>query len=229
MASVRNYAKGLAMPLLVLGMTSAQAAMLEGDRVWFSFDDSLTGLFGSASVAGDTLSFNPTEFKATAAGTGIVTVSGTTPLITITAKPSFVLEDLALLEQGNYFRIESGGGTTLVGAGGQFIVNNVAHPVTAGGLTDYLTVDDVTSTGLTTSSWIALADVGVSGTAATVKVQNILLAGITEGLEAAFIEKGLVSIEVGAEIGVVPVPAAVWLFGSALLGLSLVSRRRLAA
>lgn len=225
--SVRNWKKGLAVPLLVLGMGSAQAAMLEGDTVWFSFDDSLLGLFGSASVSGDTLSFDPTAFKANAAGPGIVTVSATTPLITITTKDMWVLDGVELFEQGDYFRIESGASTTLVGAGGQFIVNGSPVAVSAGGLTEYLTVADVINDGLSTTGWTASASAALSGDSATVKVQNILLAGLTGGLEAAFIEKKLVEIAVDTTF--VPIPAAVWLFGSALFGLTMVGRRRLSA
>lgn len=225
--SVRNWKKGLAVPLLVLGMGSAQAAMLEGDTVWFSFDDSLLGLFGNASVSGDTLSFDPTAFKANAAGPGIVTVSATTPLITITTKDMWVLDGVELFEQGDYFRIESGASTTLVGAGGQFIVNGSPVAVSAGGLTEYLTVADVINDGLSTTGWTASAGVALSGDSATVKVQNILLAGLTGGLEAAFIEKKLVEIAVDTTF--VPIPAAVWLFGSALFGLTMVGRRRLSA
>lgn len=228
MVIARNLLRGLTVPLLVLGMGSAQAAMLEGETVTFSWTGDL-GLFGEASVSGDTLRFDPTEFVANAAGPGIVTVSATTPTITIQTKPGFVLAGGSLLEQGDYFRIEAAGDpiTTLVGAGGQAIVNGTPLQLTAGGLTASLSPEDVVNSGLMTTPWSITHSAALGGTSIEVKLQNILVAGITGGLEAAFIEKKLV--EIGIDTAVIPVPPAVWMLGSALFGLAAIGRRRLAS
>lgn len=214
--------------VLGVGSASAQMVTLEGDTVEFTFDSgALSSLFGGFSVSGDSLVFDPTNFIAQATGPGIQIASATTPSITITPKAGFFATGVSLFEQGDYFRIESGGTTTLVGAGGQFIVNSTPYSITAGGLGAYQTPADIVMNGLVTSPWTISKDVSFAQTVdgTSVKLQNILIAGITGGLESAFIEKKLVTIT-----GVtVPIPEpetwALFIVGLGLLGLQL--RKRL--
>ena len=58
------------------------------------------------------------------------------------------------------------------------------------------------------------------------ELQNNLFATTSNDGERAWIEKKISAVEVGVSTTVIPVPAAVWLFGSGLLGLVGVARRR---
>ena len=230
--SVCKWRIGLAVPLLALGMGSAQAAMLEGDTVWFSFNDNLLGLFGDPSVSGDTLVFNPVDFDADVAGGGSDITDAITPVITITAKANYVIDDVELAESGSYFRIDpTAGMATLVAAAGNLIVNGTGVAFSAGGLGAFQSPADVVANGLSLVDWAAEAEAEDLGALlATVQIRNVLVAGAVggrRGIEMAFIGKDVIELEV--ETAVIPIPAAVWLFGSALIGLSVVGRRRLAA
>ncbi len=206
------------------GQASAAVVTVSGANVDYSFDDALLGLFGNYSIAGDTLSFDPTTFIANATGTGIVVTSATTPTITVTAKSGVKINAVSLFEQGDYFMINDGG-TTLVAASGQFIVDNAPNAINAGGLTAAQSPADVGANGLTTTTWTISKSVALSDAASTtLKLQNILVAGISGGMQAAFIEKKLVQFSV--ETAPVPVPPAVWMLGSAIVGLATVGRRK---
>ncbi len=56
------------------------------------------------------------------------------------------------------------------------------------------------------------------------QIQNNLTANTTASGETAFIQKKNVPIQIS--VATIPVPAAVWLFGSALVGLALFKRRQ---
>ena len=222
-------AAGLA---LVTSGASAAIVNLEGDTVWFSFDtDHTNPLFGSYRVVGDTLSFSPNSFVAETGHSGIVNKSATTDLISVTSKSGYVLSELTLLEQGDYYRVEETANNTSVRVSGLFIVNDVEESIhTINPLNVAISTDDYFDPDyeFETTTWNAesFADAGWAETA-TVKVQNILNASVRTdtGVNYAFIEKKLMNIS--AWTAPVPVPGAFWLFGSALTGI-LVSRRRTA-
>ena len=231
---MNKFKIALAAAGLALASTGASAAIvnLEGDTVWFSFDTDYTNpLFGSYKVDGDTLSFSPNSFVAETGHSGIVNRSATTDLINVTSKSGYVLSEISLFEQGDYYRVEETANNTLVRVQGQLIVNDVANSIhtidpldVAISTDDYFDPDYVAET--TTWNAESFGDAGWAETA-TVKVQNILNAGIRSdnGVNYAFIEKKLMNIT--AWTAPVPVPGAFWLFGSALTGI-LVSRRRTA-
>ena len=218
---------------LALCNASANAATLYGATVDFSFDDIfLNSLFGSYSISGDTLSFFPTNFVAQANNNLFGTANATTPLITVSAKSGYVLSGVSLFEQGDYYRIETAPNTSFVSVGGQFIVNNNATNFSADQpLNAKFDFNDLANgTPFVTSSWTVSEDVALNAAeSATVKVQNVLIAGALPNVSTAFIEKKLLSIGAATFPVAVPVPAAFWTFGSALLGLLSVGRRKLAA
>lgn len=90
--------------LAVLGLTgalmagTASAATLAGNNVSFSFDASALGLFGSASVVGDSLVFTPTNFLATGASPSATQSVN----ITVTANSGYFLSAFSLVEEGGY-------------------------------------------------------------------------------------------------------------------------------
>jgi hypothetical protein len=232
-----NLKLALVAASLALASSGASAAIqsvsVSGATVDFSFqyDDSLPNRFnlGVFQVSGDSLSFSPTNFFAEQNGlTGWNTANATTPLITVTAKAGYILNQLSLFEQGDYYRIQTGSGMTTVKVGGEFIVNNVATAISTAPLTNAMSAQglfDDTET-FQTSSWSYSTSVALNAVeSATAKVQNILKAGVylnATPLDVAFIEKKLMVIS--AQAAPVPVPGAVWLFGTALAGF-FVSRR----
>lgn len=240
---MNKFQTALAAAGLALASSGANAALVTvtGDSVVFSFDD--TGLassnFGYFSyvsqidatnfiIAGDTLEFSPRTFIAERDNKGITTTSDTTPLITITAKSSFALTSVALYEEGDYFRVEDSFGTG-VAAKGEFYVDGWKQKINAGDLDKTNTFSEWFSGDANTSDWQIYAEADTtSSESATVKLQNILTAGLTSNPDAyaAFIEKKVVQFT--AFTTPVPVPGAFWLFGSALTGV-LVTRRRVAA
>jgi hypothetical protein len=72
---------------------------------------------------------------------------------------------------------------------------------------------------LTTATWDGLDHVGLT-------LQNNLSAVSMASGESAWIQKKAVGVEVSISTSVIPVPGAVWLFGSGLLGLAGVARKR---
>ena len=118
---MNNYKKTA---LAVLGMSAvlfagnAMAAIqnLEGTNVFYSFDDTKLGLFGTASVSGDDLIFAPAAgFKASSTSIVPAFTTGLT-YVTVTAKTNYQLTAFSLVESGGYTR-SSG---TNVGVTGTF-------------------------------------------------------------------------------------------------------------
>ncbi|QSA98918.1 VPLPA-CTERM sorting domain-containing protein [Methylococcus sp. EFPC2] len=215
---------------LAFAASSASAVTLHGATVDFSFDESLlNGLFGTYSVVGDELSFSPVAFEATAPGTGLpVITQSTTPLITVTAKSGYTLTGANLFEQGGYERWgNTAGDTTVVGAGGNFYVNNLSNPFSAGSLDDVKTWAEAAADTAPTDWWATQSAGLDSAESATVKITNVLLAWSSSPADYASINKTLVSI--GIDTTAVPVPAAFWLLASALAGLFTIGRRNSAA
>ncbi|MCQ8105769.1 PEP-CTERM sorting domain-containing protein [Methylomonas sp. SURF-2] len=223
---------------LALFSMAGNAAVLNGSTVDYHFDDSLlNSLFGSVSISGDVLSFSPVGFEALANlvnNPPIITTTDTTPLISVTAKSGYVLNGLSLAEQGNYYRIESAPASSFVGVSGEFVVNGAATQFSANQpLTNAFGFAELANgVPFITSAWnvdVALALNALES--ATVKVQNILVAGVAGLGNSAFIAKNLLSIgafttQLSGPPAAVPVPGAVWLFGTALLGWIGVTRRK---
>jgi hypothetical protein len=209
---------------LALFSMAGNAAILSGSTVDYHFDDGLlNNLFGAFSISGDVLSFSPTGFVALANDLPIITTNATTPLIGVTAKSGYALTGLTLREQGDYYRIESAPASSFVAVGGEFIVNGNAtqfsanQPLTAA----FSFAELAGGAKFATSAWDVDVAVALNAVeAANVKVQNILIAGVAGLGNSAFIEKKLLNIgAVTASIATtpVPVPGAVWMFGSVLL------------
>lgn len=218
---------------LALASTGANATWIyvSGDTVDFSFDDSfLKPELGSYSVNGDTLSFSPVDFIAEQNGsTGLAIANVTTPEIKIMPKSGNALTGLSLFEQGDYFRLEESNGNTAVSFGGQFIVDNAANSITLSQpLNESVSFNDFLAGGgnFLTTTWSAENSVSLNSVdSATAKVQNLLISAVTEeGLNLAFIENNLLSVSATTVPAHVPVPEAIWLFGSAMA--LLVSPRR---
>ncbi|WP_404355434.1 VPLPA-CTERM sorting domain-containing protein [Methylotuvimicrobium sp. KM1] len=208
---------------LFTGSAQASLVTLFGNSVSFEFDSTLTGLFGSANVSGDTLYFTPTAFTATALNTAGVDMTNDTVNIKVQAlNPQHQINTVSVIEKGDYF---SFGNSTLVGVGGQVRAFDIENP--SFDTTESIVANDAfTQTAfLQTNNWQAdtiLDTTSFNSGYLNITIQNLLGAISTTLGEAAFIEKKYVGLNVTA----VPLPASIWLLGAALVGLISSTKRR---
>lgn len=218
--------------LLAFGSTAAHAASTTqcGNTVCFTWDDQ-PSLFGTPTVVGDKILFDPTEFVAKSLnGEGVVSTNATVN-ITIDVMAGYIFDSASLTEAGDYFLW---GSNSAVSVGGQLRVRDNANTlletdsITAGGAFDIFN----TPLDATPHNWEASANVSLAGAEwdgvrrVVLKIENMLNAYTyfdDTGALQAFIEKKEVGVSVGT---VIPIPAAVWLFGSGLLGLVAIARKK---
>ena len=250
---MRNIIKYSLLPaaLLAIPAISAQAATFMTNNVTVSFDDADNQLFGNAHVTGSgnitTIVFFPPDFIADSQnGAGVHSLYDILN-IDITAKPGFTITDLSLTETGDYnlsADYGSSGNAPQVNARGMWAVtsNTTIDTAGAGDLPPGFNFrkanlfDTGIITGEATSSpWdiVTSVDLGSvagwgSDTSVTATLENHLSAWSFDSSEHANIAKkfGGVSIDVTTAPVVVPVPAAMWLFASGIIGLVAVGRRR---
>ncbi len=216
----------------LMGIFTAQAqaatVTLFGDDVSFTFDDST--IFGSASIAGNSIAFVPSNFATTASNLdGIVTQSGTINITIEATTAGFDMTSFLLNETGSY---SLAGGSTSVSANGHlqitsstttcsFVICNEISTFNTGSITD--------STGSiwSSSTTVSLAD-NLNGWTAddtvTLQLYNLLTATSTQLGDEASIQKSFGTV--GITVNPIPVPAALWLFGSGLIALAALFRRR---
>lgn len=210
------------------GAAFAASVTLTGDNVDYTFDDTLLGLFGPASLSGDTLYFNPTEFQAESLNGSGLALTNSTMNIEVTAHDGWSFSDISLSERGDYLLL---GGSSTADVGGQVRVFDVANPLSDMSASIQTTAP-LDHTGLPTSNWEAGASVDLSAwdgaQTVNVTVQNLLLASSNGSSAAAFVDKKFV----GLTAGVAPVPEArtyaMMLAGMGLVGWKVRRRRTLA-
>jgi len=214
--------------LALTGMTANAASVTKcGTDVCFTYDDST--LFGDANVIGNNIFFLPTTFLAESLdGEGAVSAFATLNVEVEAITPGFNMNQFFLQESGDYFLQGEGAS---VSAGGMFAVTSLTQ--TCGGFFPCREQEIFNATGMTTvgsfDDWSISAAIDLTNNAAwsgdtkvTMTLENRLSATTLNTGEQAFIQKKFA----GVGITVVPVPAAVWLLGSALGGLAFVARRR---
>lgn len=219
--------------LATAGVASAASVTLNGTDVSFTYDDTNTGLFGSPTVSGNTIFFTPTNFKAQSTNGDGTFISSSTVNVVITPHQGNALTSLSLTERGDYSLDGEG---SSVGIGGQLRVFSMNDPINVEDSSFITSTSDLTINDNLYHNWIAGAGVDLTGaqwaktSAVNMTLENILEA-TTNGDSfpaKAFIEKKFAGV--GITVGLVPpasvpVPAAMWLFGSGLLGLVGVARR----
>ncbi len=209
---------------------------LEGSTVCFIYNPAdIDPIFGTLNSSGDNIFVLPTNFEASSTnGTpGVVEVTGTGS-IQVIAKPGFVLDGINVGETGDY-RLNGPGTSVDVTAYLRVFDWFDPAPIFGTEETTFLTVtdplniqDNVFHTwnanggfDLTTPLWDNRDHVGLT-------LQNTLQAISSANGESAFIQKKAIGSEIVVSIDTspIPVPAAVWLFASGLLGLVGIARRR---
>lgn len=206
--------------LLSIFSASASAAVVYGDDVKFTYDDST--LYGSAFTVGNSIIFQPTNFRAesTNGSPATVTTSETLNITVEVITAGYEITDFALAESGDYFLDGAG---TEVKAGGRLQVSSGTK--LCGYLQQCIASETFDATGLTVQNLTTDWSVGTSIDLATVanwgadtevmaQIQNNLSATSLDVGEQAWIQKK--SQFVGLEVTIVPLPAAVWMFLSAL-------------
>lgn len=214
---------------LTLLTTTASAAIvsLDGLDVRFTYDDST--LYGTGIVVGNSIVFTPADFIAQSLNGDngnplIITASETLNLQVEVINPATSLLGFQLLEQGDYFL---NGPSATAQAAGIFEVssNTSAYAETksfdAGPLN---TINLLTNWD--TSSAIDLSDTAgwYTDTDVAINITNILTATTIALGDQSLVQKKFAGV--GLEVTLVPVPGALWLFGSALLGLGAIKRRK---
>lgn len=213
---------------------SAQAATITqiGTDVTFTYDNAT--LYGTGTVVGNSIFFSPTTFKAESLdAAGTVTASATLNIVVEVTTMGFAVNEFKLLEQGDYRLV---GSSSSVDASGWLQVTSQTktcgffacfdnETFSAGALT---TVGSLTPWSAYTEVDLANTAGWVSDTKVNAQIQNNLLAISTVFGESAMVQKkfqgvGLVINPDTAQV--IPLPAAVWLLGSAIGALGWMRRR----
>ena len=219
---------GLACTVLLTTSLSSQAALVQliGDSVIYEYDDATNAaalaLFGTPTIAGDDVRFLPPSFRAESVdGAGSDVVSANFIFSRVYSINGDDIAEIQVLEFGDY-EITNGDSVSadlLLTAS-----SNVDFFDFASDMDSFDAAGD--SAGLATWQLLASVDpTSVFSSAANdiaVSIQNTLVATTDAFGETAWIQKKLSF----TATTVVPVPAAAWLFGSALMGLMALKRRK---
>ena len=228
-----KFKQSLITASLLLAASAANSAIITqfGTDVSYTYDDATA--YGTGTILGNSIFFTPTSMLAQSVdGAGIDVNVVTLNLDVVATTAGFSMSALSLFEDGDY-RLNGGadvGGGASVDAQALFTVRSLTTtcgfpPCVSTALYSAGTLGD-------TAGNLALWNMGGtvnlndivgwgSDTSVRLTVQNNLTADTTAQGELAFIQK-----KFSIDIPGVPVPAAVWLFGSGLIGLVGVARRR---
>lgn len=213
---------------LVAVVSQAADVTLFGNTINYVYDDAQTTLFGTPTIIGDTVRFTPSNFRAESNNNLLAPTS-----LTDTATATFVFKSvysangtdellsLQVKEFGDY-RIDNGGSV-----GGDLWLSAYSN---VNALDMSIVLDDFDASGDSSGNQLWTMDALInpaaeftySATDMAVQIQNNLTATTTANGELAWIQKKVNFVASNP----VPVPAAAWLFGSALLGLIGVARRK---
>ena len=213
---------------IALAGGTATAATVEacGDLVCYQWDDSQPALelLGDPVLVGNDLQFTPggeTPFRADSAdGSGTGTANATLIIDRVYTVGGQSFQSIAVSEEGDWE----------IAQGGAVAADLYVQGVSLSSVMDIaIDTDSVDADGDSGGPqvWGALAEISPEGSFAgssndlRLTLQNSLAAFTGDAGDSAFIEKGVVTVVTS----VVPVPAAAWLFGSALGLLAWVRRR----
>ena len=215
----------LATATLVLASSTASAAMITqfGDNVSYTYDDSTA--FGTGFVLGDALFFTPASFLAESVdGAGIDTITATLNIDVLAATSGYRLTSFSLSEEGDYRQRGSGASVAVDAFFSATSLTTLCGPYRPCRDTVFFDAGTFADTNASLAPWGVAGSLDLSwgsDTNVRLTVQNTLTAETLASREIAFIQKKFVII-----VPEVPVPAAVWLFGSGLIGLIAVARRK---
>ncbi|MHB1248219.1 MAG: PEP-CTERM sorting domain-containing protein [Polaromonas sp.] len=225
--------KILAAGIFLLSLTLSSAAFaasvtLAGNTVDFTFDDAMLGMFGQARLSGDTLFFNPVNFKTMSLNGAGYALTNDTMNIQVSAHAGLVFSTIDLVEKGDYLLR---GSDSTAEVTGQVRIFDIAKPlvdVTA----SILPAGLLDQTRVSTQNWVAGASADLtawnSAQSINVTVENLLLASTGAPSSLAFVQKKFVGLT-PTLLAVTPVPEAetyaMMLAGLGLVGFAVVRRR----
>ncbi|BBA32317.1 hypothetical protein sS8_0349 [Methylocaldum marinum] len=210
--------------LIFLGGASAHAALLEGQSVYFQFADADLDFFGTPSIEGNTLTFDFSD---------IYTASPSTPQrevleFQVVAKSGFQINNFHLSEGGDY---SLSGKNSSVAASSRLRLDDFTN--------DELFRESSEKSfrlgaagGEKSGSWSAVFDQSITlSEELDVLLTTMLWANPAGPNGEARIDLSSISVTIGSilaggEPAPVPLPAAVWLLGSGLAGLTGVAARK---
>lgn len=203
------------------GAAFAASVTLTGNTVDYTFDDTMLGLFGPATLSGDILSFTPVDFQAQSLNGDGFALTNSTMNIQVTAHDGWSFSTIGLAEKGGYMLLGSG---STASVGGQMRVHDVAAPLTdvTASIQSPVALDQ---SGMTITNWTAGASTDLSAwtgaRSVNVTVQNLLLASTDAASSLAFVDKKFVGLT-PTMAAAVPVPevqtSAMMLAGLGLVG-----------
>ncbi|WP_133716762.1 VPLPA-CTERM sorting domain-containing protein [Methylocaldum gracile] len=204
--------------LFFFGGTAAQAALLEGQSVYFQFADEDLDYFGSPSIDGDTLSFAFSDRSAASASQRL----RETMEFQVIAKDGFLINQFHLAEGGDY---ALAGKNSSVSASSRLRLDDFTN--------DELFRDSGEksfrlggSGGEKAGSWTTLFEQSIARSEELDVLLTTMLGAVPVGSQGeAWIDLNAIRVTIGAvlsggEPAPVPLPAAVWLLASGLAGLS---------
>jgi hypothetical protein len=202
-----------------------------GPNICYTYDplQAAASAFGTPTLLGDSMRFIPPSFRAESLnGVGTVTTSATWLFDNVYSVGGGEIGSVLITEAGDFsITGDSSGAADTVGVN---LFTQVANNASAEVATDVKNFSASGNTASPPEPW-ALISTAINPSTAfaavasnvAVSIQNTLSATTDELGGAAWIQKKFV-VEIGT-VAPVPVPAAVWLFGSAFGVLTLVRRR----
>ena len=215
----------ISITLLSPAVNAAMVLAGSGNTVDFYYDDTDQGTldYGTLQVAGDTIFATPSfgVSAANAEGTNIFQNIGS---IFVVAKDGYSFSSVDIFESGTYQTTGNGS----VNLTGSLQILDSGSPST--NVTNFLDISDLTLPGanvwdasfgydMTTAMWDNTNSIQLTLT-------NTLFATSPDMGSTAVINQTLAGSSMGMSINTIPVPAALWLFGSGLIGLAGIARRR---
>jgi hypothetical protein len=204
------------------GSSNAALITIDGSDVSFTYDDSLLGLFGPASVSGNSLTFAPTNFSASSTTSSPFDFTNSSFAVTINSLGNYI-NKISLVESGNYIKI---GGSADVAASGSLTTIDLTNTLTSHSNITPTAAFATTNFPNPVGNWKATANENLLNSFSVLaNINNILGTQKLQTSDFALINKLSVSLT-AYTVTAVPLPQAVWLFGAGLLGMLKLSKRK---
>ena len=206
------------------GSSNAGMITIDGSDVSFTYDDSLLGFFGPATVSGNSLTFAPTNFSASSTTSSPFDFTNSSFAVTINSLGNYI-NKISLVEKGNYIKI---GGSADVAASGSLTTTDLTNTPSKQSVSDITPTVPFTTTAFPkpVGDWEATANENLLNSFSVLaNINNILGTQKLQTSDFTLINQLSVSLT-ASTVSQVPLPQAVWLFGAGLLGMLKLSKRK---